>query len=81
MALNPDGSDPVGELIENGGLVGGMVTGWTLFVTFIDPDDGEHRYYTDTMETQTAITTLGHLEAGAAIEKARIVHLRFADDD
>lgn len=81
MAKGEDGTDPVGELIENSGLVDGMVTGWVLFVYFIDADTGEASYLGDSMEGQGSVTTLGLLEASAAIEREAIVRHHFDDDD
>lgn len=81
MARSDDGSDPVGDFVENSGLVDGMVTGWVLFVHFIDPETGQLHYFGDSMEGQGAVATLGMGDAIAAIERQRIVQHHFDDDD
>jgi hypothetical protein len=81
MAKGEDGTDPVGEFVENSGLVDGMVTGWVLFVYYIDPESGEACYYGDAMEGQGSIVTLGLVEACASIEREQIIRQHFDDDD
>jgi hypothetical protein len=75
MAKGDDGTDPVGEFVENSGLVDGMVTGWVLFVYYIDPESGEACYYGG------SIVTLGLVEACASIEREQIIRQHFDDDD
>lgn len=80
MSRWPDGTDPVGELVENTGYTPGMVTGWFLFVQFIDPETGDTCYMGDTMEGQGSTTTLGFIAASDAIERQRIVNHHFNED-
>jgi hypothetical protein len=76
--MEHDGDPALHELIE--AIVPGMVTGWTLLVTYLEPDDGEPLIYTDSMKGQTGTTTLGHAQAIVAVESARIVR-NFAEGD
>ncbi len=80
MSKDDDGTDDVGEFVENSGLVAGMVTGWALLVTFIDAESGETHYYGDSMEGQSAMTTLGLGQTMVAIESERIVRHHFEDE-
>lgn len=61
-------------------LPDGLMTGFVLFATFIDRDDGGSVYLSETMVGQTSITTLGMLEAAASIERRNVVAVHFDDD-
>jgi hypothetical protein len=80
MGKAEDGTDPIGDLIENSGYVNGMVTGWTLFVTFIGRD-GESRLRSDVMENQVTTTTLGHGQAIVAVESAKLARMFDGEED
>jgi hypothetical protein len=78
MGVNADGFDPVGDFVA--GQVDGMVTGYVVFITFINPE-GHASYWGDTMENQTAFTTLGIGDAIATLERDRIVTHEHEDED
>lgn len=58
----------------------GMLTGFVVAATFIDPE-GQQRIYVDSGDEQPLTVTLGILEGMAAVERAKIVQMYYADDD
>lgn len=79
MSKDDEGVDATGDFVD--ASTAGMVTGYVLFVTFIDAETGEVSYWGDTMEGQSAFTSLGMTEAMSAIERNRIVSHDVGDDD
>ena len=82
MSKNEDGEDWTGPFVDE--LIrekfGGFVTGYALFISYID-EQGRVCYWGDTMEGQSAMTSIGIAETMQEIEKYRVVAHHFGLSD